>query len=33
MSRISLQKKQENLAVSSQPSAVSLGATELMADG
>ncbi len=33
MSRISLQKRQEKLAVSSQPSAVSLGATELIADG
>jgi len=33
MSGISLQKKQENMAVSNQPSAVSLGATELIADG
>ena len=32
MSGISLQKRQVNLAVSSQPSAVSQGATELIAD-
>lgn len=33
MSRISLYKRQENLAVSSQLSAVSPGATKLTADG
>ena len=33
MSGVSLHKKQEKLAVSSQPSAVSYGATELIADG
>ena len=33
MNRISLQKRQENLAVSRQPSAVSLDAIELIADG
>jgi hypothetical protein len=33
MSKYSLHKKQENLAVSNQPSAVSHDATKLIADG
>ena len=33
MSINNLHKRQENLAVSSQPSAVSYGATKLIADG
>jgi len=33
MNKYSLHNRRENLAVSSQPSAVSLGATELIADG